>query len=47
MMRDCEYDNYQVPEYDPSIPPEERARLIRETREELDAIVEEVYKATH
>jgi len=47
MIRENEYDNYQIPEYDPSIPAEVRQQLINEAQKELDAVIEEIYSATH
>ncbi len=47
MIRENEYDNYQISEYDPTIPAEQRQRLIEEAQTELNDVVEEVYKATH
>lgn len=35
----CEYDNYPIPKCDPNLSPEERARKLRETKEELMAYI--------
>ena len=35
-----EYDDYKISEYDPSIPPEERARQIKEIRDRLKELAE-------
>ena len=41
----CEYDNYPIPPYDPTIPPDERARLMNEAEQELDKLLKELTKA--
>ena len=42
MVRPCEYDNYPIPAYDPTIPAEERARLIADADAALKAKIEEI-----
>lgn len=44
LIRPCEYDNYPIPQYDPTIPPDERKRLIEEADAELEAIIAESLK---
>lgn len=34
----CEYDHYPIPDYDPTIPPKERAERIRECDRKLDEL---------
>lgn len=47
MIRDNEFDDYQIPEYDPTIPPDQRDQLIKEAQAELDAVIAKIYEATH
>lgn len=35
----CEYDDYKMPAYDPSIPPDERARRIEECDKKLAELI--------
>ena len=37
-----EYDGYEIPEYDPSIPPEERERLKAEAQKKLDDAISRI-----
>lgn len=34
-VRDCEYDNYRIPAYDPSLTPDERASLETEADKQI------------
>lgn len=43
---DYEYDDYPIPRYDPSIPPEERERLKADAQRRLDETVARI-KAAH
>lgn len=44
LIRPCEYDNYPIPAYDPTIPSDERKRLIVEADAALEATIEEILK---
>jgi hypothetical protein len=35
----CEYDDYKMPAYDPSIPPDERARRMEELDKNLADLI--------
>ena len=47
MIRDHEYDNYPIPEYDPSLPEDERKQLIQKAQADLEAAIENLYRETH
>ena len=41
-IRDCEYDNYPIPPYDPTLTPEERKCLQAEADAALETAIEEI-----